>query len=331
MIIAGLDFGMGAMKLYSEHGSFVVQSSAALATGRREYELGGNGVGRMERPQLIKFDSESYYVGSRAHSWGAAIDNLSTSRLLGSVEAKALFYASMTGLLKQFQTNDAPELILGVGLPLELLVSENVNSNKAKISAWLRGEHCWVADEIEYRINVKKVKIVQQAIALLQDHILNRDGEFKAGIKALTQGEVGYATIGHRTIEVITLSELKVDASKTRGITAAGVSALIRMIDPEQLYTTSELNERLMRQPRKVAGQKLDSWTRNVLGHFDAVWGESWKRFEAVFVSGGGVHLMNGELSDHFGVKLVVPDEPVIAQARGIYKFLVSLAVRGKL
>ncbi len=49
-------------------------------------------------------------------------------------------------------------------------------------------------------------------------------------------------------------------------------------------------------------------------------WGQAYRRFAAVIVVGGGACLLRRGLSARFGGKAVVPDDPVLAPARGLYK-----------
>lgn len=62
----------------------------------------------------------------------------------------------------------------------------------------------------------------------------------------------------------------------------------------------------------------LPIWGREVSGAIEHAWGRSWRRFARVVVVGGGAIILNGQLA--FAGKAAVPDDPVLAIARGLYK-----------
>ena len=49
-------------------------------------------------------------------------------------------------------------------------------------------------------------------------------------------------------------------------------------------------------------------------------WGQQWRRFERIIVVGGGALLLGDYLMGRFGGKTHLPDQPVLATARGLYK-----------
>jgi hypothetical protein len=50
--------------------------------------------------------------------------------------------------------------------------------------------------------------------------------------------------------------------------------------------------------------------------------GDRWRGFAQVIVVGGGALLQRGQLTAYFRGKCVIPDEPVLAVARGMHKLL---------
>ncbi len=57
-------------------------------------------------------------------------------------------------------------------------------------------------------------------------------------------------------------------------------------------------------------------------------WGNAYKRFAAVIVVGGGALLLRNSLVARFNARAWVPDDPVVATARGLYKLAAMTAAR---
>jgi glutathione peroxidase-family protein len=66
----------------------------------------------------------------------------------------------------------------------------------------------------------------------------------------------------------------------------------------------------------------LPVWAREVNGEIEKRWGMAFKRFSRVIVVGGGALLLNEYLTHQFNGKAVLPDNPVLSIARGLYKLL---------
>jgi hypothetical protein len=59
-----------------------------------------------------------------------------------------------------------------------------------------------------------------------------------------------------------------------------------------------------------------------VSGQIEKQWGDRWRGFAQVILVGGGALLLRNQLSGYFRGKGHLPDEPVLAVARGLYKLL---------
>jgi len=64
----------------------------------------------------------------------------------------------------------------------------------------------------------------------------------------------------------------------------------------------------------------LPVWEREVTGVIEKQWGTAWKRFAAVLIMGGGAILLKDSLPHRFNGRAYMPDEPVQAIARGLYR-----------
>jgi hypothetical protein len=98
-----------------------------------------------------------------------------------------------------------------------------------------------------------------------------------------------------------------------------GVRRLLELCNPDGLYSLGELDAQL-RAGRLDTGRTLPIWDAEVGGLIERRWGAKHRRFAAIILVGGGVKLLRERLLARFGGRAWVPDEPVLATARGLYK-----------
>ena len=94
---------------------------------------------------------------------------------------------------------------------------------------------------------------------------------------------------------------------------------LLELADCQRLYSLGELDARL-RAKRLDVREALPVWEREVVGFIETLWGDTWRRFAAVLIVGGGAQLLKDTLPYRFNGKAFIPDQPVLSIARGLYK-----------
>ena len=314
--LAGLDVGMGAIKMYSPVGGILIPSQVSLN--------GNQQVGRMvglrnqKPPMLITTENGQFYVGPGAHDWGRPVENLDYDRLSGSPEMLALFLAALMHLLKDPGVESSKGLILYVGLPHELLSGEQAKEIQALIRRWMMGVHQWEVNRQLYGIEIIEVKFTSQAAAAVFDHSLNEQGQFLPHGRAILKNESGVISIGFNTVELLVIRDKKPVQRFTTGVTA-GVRRLLEIVNSQQMYSLGELDT-LLRAGRLDIKDALPVWEREVTGVIERYWGQSWKRFSSILLVGGGAALLKESLLHRFVGKATIPDDPVISIARGLYK-----------
>ena len=92
-------------------------------------------------------------------------------------------------------------------------------------------------------------------------------------------------------------------------------------------YSLGELDTQL-RAGHLDISTALPIWEREVTGVIEKQWGTSWKRFAAVLIMGGGAILLKDNLPYAFNGKAYLPDEPVQAIARGLYRLILLQQTR---
>jgi len=317
--LLGFDAGMGAIKLYGEHGGLQFQSQ--VAHNGTQKIVSSMGLARQLAPLHIQSEQGSFYVGPEAHSWGRAVENLNYERLTGAPEMYALLFGSFTRYIQQHGSFDRP-LSIVVGMPQEPLTGSDAQDNISAVKKWMTGKHQWQADGKSYEAQIAEVKITSQPVGALFDYLLTEDGRFISNRKAAFKSEVGIISIGFNTIELLVVQDRKIVQKFAAG-TTAGVRRLLDLVNDSSSYTLGELDT-LLRSRSLDIKTALPVWESEVSGVIGQHWGNTWKRFNKILLVGGGAALLKDTLPYKFNGKAFVPDNPVSSISRGLYKLRVQ-------
>lgn len=321
----GIDLGMGACKLVGPHGGIVLPSHVSIADGRMVGRLAG--MKASKPPLKITVDGRAFYVGDGAHDFGRPVENMDYDRLNGSPEQRAIVYGALTRYIQRAQVI-LPMLTVYVGMPLEPLTGDpdQVQATVTAVRDWLHGSHAWLADGVPYQLDVRDVKITSQPTGALFDYLLDDDGRFIPERKSHVKEEIGIISVGFNTVELLVVQDTRPVNRFTAG-TTAGVRRLLELVNGDGLYSLGELDGRLRAGTLDVR-TAVPVWGREVSGAIEHTWGKHWRRFARIVTVGGGAILLNGQLA--FAGKSYLPDDPVLAIARGLYKMALMQAGRGK-
>jgi hypothetical protein len=310
-MLAAFDPGYGAVKLAFEGGTVLLPSAVAADGGRAVRSMAGL---RARKPPLEVAlpDGPRFFVGEGAHDWGRPVENLDFERLTGSPEMRALFYGALTaaGL-------EGP-LRLMVGLPIEVLSGPDAEGVVRAVKAFLRGFHRWTARGREWAVEVTEVGVTGQPVGALFDYFLDDSGVFIPERRADFQREVGVLNIGMNTVDLL-VSRSGALVQRMTGGETLGVRRLLALLNPDGLYTLAELDERL-RAHQLDLSEALPVWEREVLGFIERQWGKAFRRFARIIAVGGGALLLGPALARRFD-RIWIPEDPVMATARGLLKF----------
>ncbi|MBE2197274.1 MAG: ParM/StbA family protein [Anaerolinea sp.] len=322
-MLFGLDLGYGNTKLYGRAGGIVLPSHVAAAQTRAVAAV--LGTEHQARPLHITVSSQNYYVGDNAHSWGEALETLDYDRFAGSAEAYALLYGAFARYLAVDPIPETEPIILYVGLPLEPLSGTEtaVQETLAAVRKWLTGVHVWHADGQMHRVHVARVEITSQPNAIFFDFVLGEDGRANPQHAHLVSQETGLVSIGYNTIERQVIARGVVTQKYTAG-TQYGVHWFLERINNALggHYTLGELDTLLRANALDEAATRaaLADWSRKVIEQIEKQWHGEWPRFGRILITGGGAALLNGRLLPRFQGKAIVPDDPILCIARGLYK-----------
>ncbi|MCX6078190.1 MAG: ParM/StbA family protein [Chloroflexi bacterium] len=311
----GIDAGNGAFKLYGAPGGLELVSQ--VATNGTQKVLSTLGLRKSKAPLAIHNESGSFYVGTGAHDFGRSVENLDVDRFNGTPEMKALLHGSLTRYQQRYGKFNAP-LSVVVGLPNEALTGDLAEQNIENVKRWVRGTHTWSTDGEPFSVEIADVKAASQVTGGLFDYLLDGEGRFISERKGAFNSEVGIITIGFGTVELMAVRNREIVQRFTSGA-ASGVRRLLELINGQRLYSLGEMDMQL-RTGQLDISTALPVWEREVTGVIEKQWGTAWKRFAAVLIMGGGAILLKDSLPHRFNGRAYMPDEPVQAIARGLYR-----------
>lgn len=318
--VLAFDPGFGNTKLYGQNGQLVMQSAVSSAGSSHTYRV--EGLRATRSPLRIETAAGPFYVGERAHDWGRPVENLDLERLTGSPEMLALLYAALTkyGVPSE-------QISLVVGLPIGALSSGDAPDTKRAVRTNLSGEHRWSADGVERRAFVDQVRIASQPVGAMFDYLLDDEGHLLAAHQVALTAELGVLGIGMNTVDLLVVREGAAVSRYTVGDTL-GVRRLLQLCGGST-YSLAELDLQLRAGVLNVEGA-VKVWESEVVGFVEKSWGSNCSRFETIVGVGGGIALLKQALLRRFRDRLFIPDDPIIATARGLYKYSLMQVGKGR-
>lgn len=323
LIPLGIDAGNGAFKLFGATGGLEFVSQAA--TNGTQKVLSSIGLRKSKAPLAIRNEYGSFYVGGGAHDYGRPVENLDVDRFNGTPEMKALLHGALARYQQRYGLFAGP-LSVTVGLPNEVMTGDQAEQNIEKVKRWLRGTHTWTADGETFSAEIADVKTASQVTGGLFDYLLDETGQFIPERRSAFNSEVGVISVGFGTVELMVVRNREMSQRFTSGA-ASGVRRLLEIVNGQRLYSLGELDMQL-RAGQLDVREVLPIWEREVTGVIEKQWGTTWKRFAAVLIMGGGAVLLKDSLPGRFNGRAFMPDEPVQAIARGLYRL--TLLQQGK-
>jgi hypothetical protein len=210
-------------------------------------------------------------------------------------------------------------LNLWIGLPIATLMGAESAETIAAAKSFFSGEHTWTADGQPHTVTVESVTVASQPVGAMFDYLINHKGEMTPDRKAISQREIGIVGIGMNTVDLLVVNKLAPVERFVAGENV-GVRRLLEQTNIDGLYSLQERDDQLRAGTLDIS-TALPIWQREVLNLIDHKWENLFKRFAAVVIVGGGSIIMRDALLKRFNGKVHIPDDPVIATARGLYKY----------
>lgn len=322
--VLGIDEGAGAIKIWGDLGGEFCGTQVPSLVATDGTQAIGSMVGLRTRkpPMKITTQDGDFYVGPGAHDVGRPVENLDHSRFSGAPELRALTYGALSiffsrgCLLNPYGPRYTADVI--VGLPIEALTGDQAAATASSVKKWLQGEHTWEADGNDCAMTIETVRVTSQPVGAWGDALLNDAGAWVPERQKMKQAELGIVSVGMNTVELLVVRDRAPVGRFTAGDTT-GVRRLLELCNRDNLYSRGELDTQL-RDGALDYRAALPVWASEVRGMIERVWGKSWRRFASVVVVGGGAVLLRDDLLGIFGGKLLLPDDPVLSTARGLFK-----------
>jgi len=321
MVTIALDPGYSSIKLVGVKGSETMQSAVSICQGDSVGHMAG--LRRSRRPLKIGISAGTFYVGDSAHGWGRPIENLDLDRLSGSPEMDALFL----GALSQYGVPEEPIRLI-VGLPIASLMGEQATATQRQVRRFLKGAHRWQENSTNREAEVEDVQVTSQPVGAMFDYLLDNEGHMSPAKRQVFREEIGVCCIGLNTVELLVV-QAGAPVHRFLGGRAVGVRRLLELLNGNGLYSLAELDAQLRsRSLDLTTAQPI--WQREVMGFVEHQWGTAYRRFACIVTVGGGAMLLRDAMLAKFREKAFLPEDPVLATARGLYKYGLMKARRRK-
>jgi plasmid segregation protein ParM len=180
---------------------------------------------------------------------------------------------------------------------------------------------------------VKQVKVIPQGFGALLSVCLNDKGSIVR--PELTNARVGLIDAGGKTTNLLSVNHLAEVGRETASVTS-GAWDVVRSVGrwlsdncPKLELRDHEIVDAIKVRMVKDSGKPVDlgavvdkavtSWAKEVIAKATQLWNGG-ARLDAVFVSGGGAHLLGEHIKAHFPHAEVIGD-PVYSNALGYWRF----------
>jgi hypothetical protein len=216
---------------------------------------------------------------------------------------------------------------LWLGLPTATLMGPEAGATQKAAQEFLSGSHQWTADDLEHNLEIPAVTIASQPVGAMFDYLLTDKGEMTPDRKVLFKSkEIGIVGIGMNTVDLLVVAQGAPVERFTAGENI-GVRRLLELTNGSGLYSLAERDDQLRADTLDLSTAQ-PIWEREVLGLIEQKWSTLFRRFAAIVVVGGGSVIMREALLRRFSGKAVIPDDPVISTARGLYKYALMKAAK---
>ncbi len=317
----GVDIGFGNVKLYDDRGKTIIASHL----GEPRVSIGNEGGADDTSTFAVSFDGIEYLVGEQVATTGRELPSLGQHRLTGGHESKAIFFAAITKRYIDFGRYKDP-IDVYIGVPAELLIGteEEAKKNIEMIQAWMlneQREHRWKYKGKEHSVKVNSVTVRTQANGALGDMIHNLNGQQTKDVEFVQRG-LGIISVGFNTVELsgalfgrpaksMTASELK------------GVRTLLEKHRSKRAIANLDYEYRNGLLPPEIHKPLVAQWASGIISSIETRWGSNIHEIKRIFLVGGGAKDAFPALQSRFGDIIVMPDDPYISIARGLYKWAV--------
>lgn len=318
MYTIAFDPGYGNTKVIVDCRATVLQSAIVRP---REIGLAAMGLKTHAAAHTIIINGQRYVAGNQAWLLGTPIGSMDYAALAGDGR-RGLFYAALTDLLPPGDYEAA--LVMGLPVPL-LTMEEEARAVIEDLRASYRTGHVWTTEAGVYQLAIRKLQLLPQPVGAYTDWLL--DGDLRQR-KGAASAEVAIIDLGMNTLDLYVVRGGQV-VERFLGGGTVGVRRLLYRLNGHDTDLV-ELDYGLRTGELKPTHAQLDDWLDEVLGLIERTW-PNLRRFQAVIPAGGGAVVLGDLLRLALlrkGASVAWPDDPILANARGLWKWLASTSRR---
>lgn len=301
MVNAGIDIGYGEVKVVK--GSGEKRYSASVV--RHEESLG---LDFPSSGEILELDGKKYLLNT-----GRAVDTR-TRDYHRTPEWKALF---LYGIKDDVSVN------VVLGLPVSYARKEE----RKELEEAIKGEHRFLVGGKEKKVRVSDAKVIAQGMGVLLDYFIEG-----GSVDEERKNETAIVfDVGFYTTDVFLYRDGGIEEERSRSI-EVGVSHLfediLRWLTVERGYPSVSLKEveRFFKRGYvKIKGEEvpipresfIKGWAEK-LSDLLRFYERELYTYDTLILAGGGANFLGEEF---FGRKVIVPEKPEFANARGYYKY----------
>lgn len=317
MEIVAADLGFGNGKVRDKRGGTIYAAHVSHIGLDFRIDEGGQD----DATCVVEFDSKKFLVGKDAPiKGGKSLSGLDLERIVdGSDEILATTYATWGNHMLQNNRRWTEPISLHVGVPASLMIGEAKTSNIASIKAWLCRNHEWSINGADFRIRVDNVTVRTQAAGAISDMAYTLEGKQTRDAQYIESG-FAVISIGYNTVETsggiggMPIGEL---ITSMQG----GVSSMLAIYRTNDEFDIPVLEWKLRRnQLNGHLPTTIDTWSQGIVSHVTTEWKKKINLVQRIILVGGGARYAEPALRNRFGDKIWMPDDPIGAIARGLYK-----------
>jgi len=301
MVNVGMDIGYGEVKVIK--GSGEKKYSSAVVPYRESY-----GFDFPSSSDIVELEGKKYIISS--------------SRSLDT-RTRDYHRTDLWKVLFLYGIKDDVAVNVVLGLPVSYARKEE----RKELEERIKGEHVLKINGNEKKVRVSDAKVIAQGMGVLLDYFI--DG-FRVNEERKSESVLVF-DIGFYTTDVFVYQDEGIEEERSRSV-EVGVSHLfedvLRWLTVEKGYPSVSIKEveRFFRNGYvKIKGEKvplprelfIKSWAEK-LSDLLKFYEREIYTFDTLILAGGGAHFLREEF---FGRKVVVPERPEFANARGYYKF----------
>lgn len=312
-VLTAYDPGFGNVKVGIDGAVGVVQNAVSIPT---MLGFSGTGMKVAKKPTIVRFDGLEFAIGQGAWKWGEVLMSYDWSGLV-TPEQNSLLYGGLSMILNPGNY----DLDLVVGLPVLSLSSDETGKEMIERLRALKREHIFSVDDQKYSVTISRIRVLAQPVGSYYEWLYDDKGKQRNDASA----KVAVVDIGQNTVDIYGLQDGSVDPRYVGGSKSGARRLLMKLRFHGPL---SEADYLVATRKIKPLPSERASWIAEILGDIESTLGNlSW--FETIILTGGGVRLVEDELKnavENRGGKVYIPDNPIIANCLGFYRWAKSVS-----